>query len=86
MLSAMTRLPSAPVMWRAFAGKDVAFDGTFVVAVKTTGIFCRPSCTARKPKPENVEFYGSVKDAMFAGYRACLRCHPASAPSHRRNP
>lgn len=69
-------LPSRPEMERAYLKSDASYDGVFYLAVKTTGIFCRPSCSARKPKPENVEFFGTVKDAMFAGYRACLRCRP----------
>lgn len=69
-------LPPRPEMERAYLKGDASYDGVFYLGVKTTGIFCRPSCTARKPKPENVEFYSSVKDAMFAGYRACLRCRP----------
>ncbi|MCB9852901.1 MAG: methylated-DNA--[protein]-cysteine S-methyltransferase [Phycisphaerales bacterium] len=56
--------------------RDAAYDGIFIVAVRTTGIFCRPDCPARKPKPENVEFYPSVREALFAGYRACKRCRP----------
>ena len=45
-------------------------------AVKTTGIFCRPSCSARKPKPENVEFFATQREALFSGYRPCKRCRP----------
>ena len=62
-------------MERAFYAKDASFDGVFYVAVKTTGIFCRPSCSA-KPKRENVEFFATMRDAIFAGYRPCKRCHP----------
>jgi AraC family transcriptional regulator of adaptative response/methylated-DNA-[protein]-cysteine methyltransferase len=66
-------------MERAFLARDASYDGVFVTGVKTTGIFCRPSCPARKPLPENLEFFGSVKDALFAGYRPCLRCRPLEA-------
>lgn len=69
-------LPTRDEMERAFFQGDASYDGLFYTGVRTTGIFCRPSCTARKPKPENVEFFGSVKDVLFAGYRACLRCKP----------
>ncbi len=55
---------------------DRAYDGVFFTAVKTTGIFCRPACPARKPRPENVEFFATVREAMFAGYRPCKRCAP----------
>jgi AraC family transcriptional regulator, regulatory protein of adaptative response / methylated-DNA-[protein]-cysteine methyltransferase len=69
-------MPSRAEMERAFFNGDASYDGVFYTGVRTTGIFCRPSCTARKPKPENIEFYSTVKDALFAGYRACLRCKP----------
>lgn len=74
----LTLLPSRAVMERAFAAKDATYDGVFYVAVRTTGIFCRPSCPSL-PKPENVEFLPSVKECLFAGYRACKRCHPLEA-------
>src|SRR5687767_14856190 len=71
-----TSLPSADRMYRALAERDGTFDGVFFAAIRTTGIFCRPICSAKKPRPENVEFYPSVRDAVVAGYRPCLRCHP----------
>lgn len=64
------------VMYQALLDKDLTFEGIFVAAVKTTGIFCRPSCTARKPKPENVEFFATVKEAISRGYRPCKVCKP----------
>ena len=64
----------------AFYSRDASYDGVFYTGVRTTGIFCRPSCSARKPKPENIEFFQTARDAMFAGYRACQRCHPLEAP------
>jgi AraC family transcriptional regulator of adaptative response/methylated-DNA-[protein]-cysteine methyltransferase len=66
-------------MLRAFASCDDAYDGVFVTAVRTTGIFCRPSCRARKPRPEHIEFFGTSRDAMLAGYRPCKRCRPIEA-------
>ena len=63
-------------MYRALTERDGTFDGVFFAAIRTTGIFCRPTCSAKKPRPENVEFYPSVRDAVVAGYRPCLRCHP----------
>jgi AraC family transcriptional regulator of adaptative response/methylated-DNA-[protein]-cysteine methyltransferase len=63
-------------MLRAFAHKDPAYEGVFLTAVRTTGIFCRTACTARKPNPENVEFFGSCREALLAGYRPCKRCRP----------
>ena len=60
-------------MLDAFLTGDASFDGVFWTAVLTTGIFCRPTCSARKPRPENVEFYGSTRGALAAGFRPCLR-------------
>jgi AraC family transcriptional regulator, regulatory protein of adaptative response / methylated-DNA-[protein]-cysteine methyltransferase len=69
-------LPPHKEMEQAFLSSDASYDGIFFTGVRTTGIFCRPSCRARKPLPSNVEFFGSIRDAMFAGYRPCHRCHP----------
>lgn len=71
-------LPSRRELERACTVKDASYDGVFYVAVKTTGIFCRPSCPSR-PKIENVEFFASVKECLFAGYRPCKRCRPLEA-------
>src|ERR1019366_4955240 len=71
-------LPTREEMERAFARKDAGYDGVFYVAVKTTAIFCRPSCPSR-PNLDNVEFFLSVKECFFAGYRPCKRCHPLEA-------
>lgn len=56
--------------------RDSAYEGVFFVAVKTTAVFCRPTCPARKPKIDNVEFFGSVTEALSSGYRPCKRCRP----------
>ncbi len=69
-------MPPRREMEHAFLSSDRSYDGVFYTAVKSTGIFCRPSCPARKPLPQNVEFFGTVKTALFAGYRPCKRCHP----------
>lgn len=71
---------STTEMYDALVRKDSSFEGVFFAAVKTTGIFCRPTCTARKPKPENVEFYESAKLAMLSGYRPCKVCNPLQNP------
>jgi AraC family transcriptional regulator of adaptative response/methylated-DNA-[protein]-cysteine methyltransferase len=63
-------------MEAAYQRRDASYDGVFYLGVRTTGIFCRPSCPARKPLARNVEYFGSVKDALFAGYRPCKRCRP----------
>ena len=62
--------------WAAFMRRDRAWDGRVIGAVKTTGIYCKPSCPARRPKREHVEFFASAEEARLAGYRACLRCKP----------
>lgn len=67
---------SIDVMYQAIINKDTSFEGVFFTAVKTTGIFCRPSCRARKPKKENVEFFNNVRDAIAKGYRPCRVCNP----------
>ena len=64
------------IYWQAVQARDARFDGAFVFGVRTTGIFCRPSCTARKPKRENVEFFAGIDGAERKGFRACLRCKP----------
>src|SRR5688572_23317519 len=73
-------LPPRAEMERAFLNSDATYDGLFVTGVRTTGIFCRPSCRARKPLPANIEFFPSMKEALFAGYRPCKRCDPATPP------
>ncbi|NQW11274.1 MAG: bifunctional DNA-binding transcriptional regulator/O6-methylguanine-DNA methyltransferase Ada [Alphaproteobacteria bacterium] len=65
--------------YAAIAASDPAADGTFIVAVKTTGIYCRPVCPSRTPKRQNVEFFTLPEEARTAGYRACRRCHPDTA-------
>lgn len=62
--------------WAAFERRDRCWDGRIFGGVKTTGIYCRPSCPARRPKRENVEFFRTVAEARAAGYRSCLRCLP----------
>jgi AraC family transcriptional regulator of adaptative response / DNA-3-methyladenine glycosylase II len=66
--------------YRALASRDRRFDGRFFVAVRTTGVYCRPICPARTPKLENVLFFPSAAAADEAGFRACLRCRPETAP------
>jgi len=62
--------------WRAVSGKNSDFDGVFYFGVRTTGVFCRPSCSSRPPKRQNVTFFSTPDDAENAGFRACLRCKP----------
>lgn len=72
----MTTMPPTTEMQRAYLLRDAAYNGLFYLGVRTTGIFCRPSCPARKPLPKNVEYFPSAQAAVFAGYRACKRCRP----------
>lgn len=65
--------------YRIVQNKDAAWDGRFVFAVKTTGVFCKPSCAARTPRAHNVEYFEGPSAALRAGYRACLRCRPGEA-------
>jgi AraC family transcriptional regulator, regulatory protein of adaptative response / methylated-DNA-[protein]-cysteine methyltransferase len=62
--------------WLAVAKRDSSLDGSFVFGVSSTGVFCRPSCPARRPRRENVRFFNNATEAEQAGYRACLRCRP----------
>src|SRR2546430_3892891 len=67
--------------YRAVESRDARFDGWFITAVRTTGIYCRPSCpTPVRPKRENVSFYPTAAAAQLAGYRACKRCRPDASP------
>ena len=70
------KLPAKEEMYRALVNKDIAYEGVFVAAIKTTGIFCRSSCHARKPKKENVEYYSSNSEALSYGFRPCKVCKP----------
>jgi AraC family transcriptional regulator of adaptative response/methylated-DNA-[protein]-cysteine methyltransferase len=63
-------------MRQACLRRDESYDGVFLLGVRSTGIFCRPSCPARKPKPENVQYFSTTRAALFAGYRPCKRCRP----------
>jgi AraC family transcriptional regulator of adaptative response/methylated-DNA-[protein]-cysteine methyltransferase len=66
----------AETAWAAFMRRDREWDGRILGAVKTTGIYCKPSCPARRPKRENVEFFATADEARAAGYRPCMRCKP----------
>lgn len=76
ILGAMSSLPPQSEMERAYRARDRRYDGIFFVGVRTTGIFCRPTCPAKSPLPKNVEYFASPSHALFAGYRACKRCRP----------
>src|SRR5262249_57464395 len=72
----MRTLPPFDEMYRALSSRDGSYDGLLYACVRTTGIFCRPTCHARKPKPENVEFAPTIQDALDRGYRPCRLCDP----------
>ena len=72
----MTDSADVEEAWAAFERRDRSWDGRVIGAVRTTGIYCKPSCPARRPKREHVEFFGDAASARAAGYRACLRCRP----------
>lgn len=76
IMTGTASLPDKKIMYEALVRRDTSFEGVFVAAIRTTGIFCRPSCSARKPKPENVEYFPDAKSAIASGYRACKVCHP----------
>lgn len=67
--------------YQALLDKNKDYEGTFFVGVKTTGVFCRPTCPARKPKFENCEFYNTAQEALLASFRPCMRCQPLSHPN-----
>lgn len=68
--------------YEALLEKRTEYEGVFYVGVKTTGVFCRPTCPARKPKFENCEFFDNAQQALLASYRPCQRCRPLSHPNH----
>lgn len=67
--------------YRALLEKNRAYEGLFFVGVKTTGVFCRPTCSARKPKIENCEFFETAQEALLGAFRPCKRCKPLSHPN-----
>jgi len=82
MLEFQTNMPavmSNPELWSAVLSRDASRDGSFVFAVRSTGIYCRPSCPARRPRREQVSFFQVPEAAEQAGFRACRRCHPRRA-------
>ena len=72
----MDLLPPSDTMYRALLERDSTFEGIFFVGVRTTGIFCRPTCSAKKPARQNVDFFSTASEALHDGYRPCLRCRP----------
>ena len=75
-------LPPPETMYRALVNRDASFEGIFFIGVRTTGIFCRPTCPAKKPARENVDFFASPSEALESGYRPCLRCDPMEPGKH----
>jgi AraC family transcriptional regulator of adaptative response/methylated-DNA-[protein]-cysteine methyltransferase len=81
-METMELLPPSETMYRALVNRDTSFEGIFFVGVRTTGIFCRPTCTAKKPARENVDFFATPSEALESGYRPCLRCRPMNPNQH----
>jgi AraC family transcriptional regulator, regulatory protein of adaptative response / methylated-DNA-[protein]-cysteine methyltransferase len=82
----LVALPVEETRWQAVLQRNKAFDGEFVFAVKTTGVFCRPSCASKTAKRENVSFFETTHLALAAGFRACKRCKPdGMSHEHMRN-
>jgi AraC family transcriptional regulator of adaptative response/methylated-DNA-[protein]-cysteine methyltransferase len=77
----MNEVSQANVYYQALLDKSSAYEGVFYAGVKTTAVFCRPTCTARKPKFENCEFFVAPRQALLAGYRPCRVCRPLSPPN-----
>jgi AraC family transcriptional regulator, regulatory protein of adaptative response / methylated-DNA-[protein]-cysteine methyltransferase len=69
-------LPSDDEMYQALLARDASYDGIFFIGVRSTGIFCRPVCPARKPMRRNVDFFPDAREALAHGFRPCKRCHP----------
>ena len=76
VLPVMKSLPSIRTMYQAVVRRDPGYEGVFFTGVKTTGIFCRPTCRAKRPKAENVEFFPTALEALQGGYRPCRLCRP----------
>ena len=81
MQPVLITIPGRDEMLQAFMAADASYDGVFVAGVRTTGIFCRPSCSARKPLATNLEFFEAPGQALVAGYRPCKRCRPLDTGS-----
>lgn len=90
MLSTVPHRPEAPqppdpdTAWTAVVERDARFDGRFVYAVDSTGIYCRPTCPSRRPRQSNVRFFAAPEEAEQAGYRPCRRCRPRSGETSRQ--
>src|SRR5689334_23374132 len=85
MIAAPQPRPEDIERWKALAERDSRADGRFVYAVRSTGIYCRPSCPARRARPEQIVFYASCTEAERAGFRACQRCRPNGPSSAERD-
>lgn len=81
--AAMLDLPDHETLYAALTARDARFEGRAFVGVTTTGIFCRLTCPARKPRPENCRWFASPADALAQGFRPCMRCHPTGSGADR---
>jgi AraC family transcriptional regulator of adaptative response / methylphosphotriester-DNA alkyltransferase methyltransferase len=76
MVKQIKKEPLTVEKWQAIINNDISYDGQFFYAVKTTGIFCRPSCKSRPPNIENIDLFHTADQALAANYRPCKRCKP----------
>src|SRR5713226_1996192 len=83
-MTAATTTAAADPQWHAVLARDSASDGKFVFAVSSTGVYCRPSCPAKRPRRENVTFFRRAQEAERAGFRECLRCRPKAVSGNPR--
>lgn len=87
-MNARAKVAAAAILndprWAAVVARDRQADGRFVYSVATTGVYCRPSCGARRPRPENIRFHATAREAEEAGFRPCRRCRPAEPPVAER--
>lgn len=82
LISLSTPVLDDEARWQAVQQRDERFNGVFVYAVRSTGIYCLPTCASRRPRREQVTFFSSCEEAEAAGFRACRRCHPREALTH----
>lgn len=84
MTQVLSSISREAARWQAVLNRNPAQDGQFYYGVRSTGIYCRPSCPSRRPKRENVQFFDDASSAEAAGFRACLRCRPGEVQTRRR--
>lgn len=84
MTQMLSPTPGDEVRWQAVLNRDASQDGQFYSGVRSTGVYCRPSCPSRRPRRENVRFFDDLEGARAAGFRPCLRCKPGEVEARCR--